>query len=133
MTPQQIFELIAASLTIIITILLVVGLKVYGNLPVSNIGPELNLLTYGFLWDTVLKAINGSYWLNFPKNIENIKPLILIGVILLNIVLMAINFKLAYKLEEGLLESHKPTNRFLVYFIGIVSLTIFLVLKVFVD
>ncbi len=132
MTPPQIFELAAASLTVIVTIILVIFLKVYGNLPVGNIGPELNLLTYGFLWDTVLKAVTGSYWKHFPQDIENLKPLVLIGVVLLNVVLMAINFKLAYRLEEGTIENRGLT-RFGVFFLGIVSLMIFLVLKVFID
>jgi hypothetical protein len=44
------------SLTVIITVEAVAGLRIYGNLPVGNIAPDLNLLTFGFLWDTVQAA-----------------------------------------------------------------------------
>jgi hypothetical protein len=56
MSSAHLIELIYAVLTVIITIVLIIGLKIYGNLPIENIGPELNILTYGFMWDTILSA-----------------------------------------------------------------------------
>lgn len=134
MVPNHFLELCYASLTVIITVLLVLGLKAYGNIPTDNIGPDLNLLTYGFLWDTVFQAIrSGNYWPQFPEDLKDYKIVLLMFIVIANTILMAVNFKLAYRTQVTYSFTDKQRLRFLTFFLGIVSLVIFLVLRVYLN
>ncbi len=95
-------ELFYASMTAVVTVLLVIGLRVFGKLPVSSFGPDFNLLTYGFLWDTTINAVKGNqYWDRFDPTVWPInKPTTLLVIAIFNLVLLAGNMKLANKVEE---------------------------------
>ncbi|MEP6669104.1 MAG: hypothetical protein ABJF10_08130 [Chthoniobacter sp.] len=118
-----------AILTVFVTVWLVVLVRVFGKLPVSLVGPDLNLLTYGFLWDTAMKALKEQpYWPSFEPLLLGInKPTTLFTIALLNFILLAANFKIAYRVEkmtDGVLKTWigKPS----VTTLGVFSLIVFL-------
>src|SRR5262245_57369627 len=97
--PQN---LIYAALTVVVTVVFVIVVRVFGNLPVSLVGPDLNLLTYGFLWETSTKALRGvEYWPRFAPLFWNInRPTTLFALAFLNLLLLGANLKLAYRVES---------------------------------
>jgi hypothetical protein len=129
--PQslQIQNLFYAMLTVFVTVVLVTLVRVFGKLPVSLVGPDLNLLTYGFLWDTGAKALRGvTYWPQFkPLIFEINKPTTLFVLALLNLLLLGANLKFAH-LVENTPKSARRTWLYspLVNALGVFSLILFL-------
>ena len=126
-------DLFYSMLTAIVTVVLVIGLRVFGNLPVGIFGPDLNLLTYGFLWDVGIKAMrNVEYWPRFdPTGWPLNKPTTLITISLINLILMGWNMKLADNVATRNRNGEKTwyTEGILKPFIiaiGITSLIVFL-------
>ena len=133
MTQHQLYELAVAILTAVATVLLIQFFRKFAKIPTDGIGLDLNLLTYGFLWDTVLNATEGKYWDKFPEGSKEFKPLLLIAIVFANLLLTLQNMRLTYEIE-GLSESiEKKKKKFRSYYMGIVSLIIFLILKVFLS
>ena len=126
--PQN---LIYAALTVVVTVVFVIVVRVFGNLPVSLVGPDLNLLTYGFLWETSAKALRGAeYWPRFEPLFWNInRPTTLFAIAFLNLILLGANLKLAYRVE-----SMKSTTQRkwlwkpIVNALGVLSLILFLLI-----
>ncbi len=127
------FEFFYSILTVVVTVLVVVLVKRFGNIPGSSIGTDLNTLTYGFLWDIVVKAIrNQEYWPNFNSEytFHINKPSILLLICLINTILMAWNFKISHQVST---QNTRITRWFLKPFslsLGIVSLFFFLFTRV---
>lgn len=95
-------DLVYAVLTVFITVVIILAIRRFGNLPVALFGVDLNLLTYGYLWDTAQKALRGtSYWprWNGPL-LEMNKPTVLFLICLLNLFLLAWNMKILDKIER---------------------------------
>ena len=129
-----------AFLSVIGTVILVTLVKVFGNLPTSMLalGTDLNLLTYGFLWDTSIKALRGQeFWSRFPQEDLSFlnKPTILVCIFIVNFLLMAFNLKLEYIVIERENSKHGKswvTNWVLkpgVLAVGLISLFAFLFLN----
>lgn len=132
-TEHNFIELCLTSLLVLLNIVLIIIIKAYGKIPIENTGLELNLLTYGFLWETILDAFYGDYWPNIPDGLAKYKPIILAVLTFFNFILTIVNFKIAHNVESGLISKRKWLYKSLSYFMGIVSLTIFFVLKIFLD
>jgi len=100
--PLQPANLFYGALTAFVSVVLVMLIRKFGKLPISLIGPDLNLLTYGFLWDTAVKALrNVEYWPRFQPLMWNInRPTTLLVIALLNFILLGFNMKLAHKVEN---------------------------------
>lgn len=117
-----------SGLTVIVTVLLIALLRAFGKLPLSLMGPDFNLLTYGFLWDTSLKALRGQdFWPRFTPIYEWMNAsVVLFMIVLLNLFFLGINLKLADVTErmEGKWKKNllmKP----LVLMLGVCSLIFF--------
>jgi hypothetical protein len=89
-------------LTVCVTVVLIIVIRKYGKLPVSSMGPDLNFLTYGFLWDTTVKGFKGeNYWPYFHPLIGHInKPTTLFIIAVFNLMILGSNMKLAFKTEN---------------------------------
>jgi hypothetical protein len=134
MTQDQMLNLGYAFATVLFTVVLIVLIKVFGNLKTGLIGPELNLLTYGFLWDTISGATRGeNYWPHITPELTAFKTLILIFIVFINTVLMAWNFKLADQVENINLytKSQKKWRKLWSTFFGVLSFIFFLTIKTF--
>ncbi|ETW93065.1 MAG: hypothetical protein ETSY1_40860 [Candidatus Entotheonella factor] len=120
-----------ALLTVFITVLCVIVIRVFGNLPISLLGPDLNLLTYGFLWDTSSKALRGvDYWPRFVPVIPNINAsTTLFVIVVFNLLLLGVNLKLAHHAPDFTDGQQKWLIRPLTNTIGILSLIIFLLIQ----
>ena len=95
-------DLVNAVITVFITVVVILAMRRFGNLPVALFGVDLNLLTYGYLWDTASKALRGTpYWprWNGPL-LEMNKPTVLLLICLLNFFLLAWNMKILHKIER---------------------------------
>ena len=128
-----------AFLSVIGTVILVTLVKVFGNLPTSilSLGTDLNLLTYGFLWDTSVKALRGQeFWSRFPQEDLSFlnKPTILVCIFIFNFLLMAFNLKLEHRVTERKKSNHEKSSSWVTYWVlkpgvlalGVFSLLIFL-------
>jgi hypothetical protein len=133
MTQEQILNLGYAFATVLFTVVLIVLLKVFGNLKTGLIGPELNLLTYGSLWDTIAGATRGqTYWKNITPELITYKALILIFIVFINTVLMAWNFKLADQVNGYQYStSQKRWRMFWSTFFGVLSFVFYITMKTF--
>lgn len=104
-------------------------------MPVGNVGCDLNILTFGFLWDVILKAIAGSYFEKLPTGLAPYKALVLASVIILNFFFVLINLRISASLDKrpaGL--SIRPFwLRFWAYFVGLLGVFIFVTLKIYAD
>ena len=90
-----------ALLSVFITVVVILLIRLYGKLPVTLFGVDLNLLSYGYLWETCLKAIRGhSYWPRLTSPSIN-KPLLLFVICLLNVLLLAWNMKILHNIETN--------------------------------
>jgi hypothetical protein len=99
MTGINLLNLIISLFTVFCTVVLVVLVKVFGNINcnISSIGTDFNLLTYGFLWDTSATALRGQeYWPRFPSDpsYSQFKPIVLLAIFIANFLFMALNLKL---------------------------------------
>lgn len=129
-------DLFYAGLSAFVTVGLIILMRMFGKLPLSLFGPDLNLLTYGFLWDTSIKAIRGiDYWPNFDPSVWPInKGTTLLVVALVNLILLAWNFKLSHKVAATYQKSGRSayTEWILKPFVialGMTSLILFLLLQ----
>lgn len=129
-------ELFYAALSAFVIVGLITLMRMFGNLPLSLFGPDLNLLTYGFLWDISIKAVRGiDYWPRFDPSVWPLnKGTTLLVIALLNVILLAWNLKLSRKVETIYEKSgrSKYTEWLLKPFVialGIVSLVLFLLLQ----
>jgi hypothetical membrane protein len=111
MTPQP-DNLFYAIITVVITVFFVQLIRKFGNVPSGLVGPELNLLAYGFLWDTTVKALRGvEYWPRFEQFVWSFgngtalhvnKGTTLFIMSFLNLVVMGANLKLSNYAEESI-------------------------------
>lgn len=107
-------ELIFSISTVFVTVILLIMVKTFGNIPISSvgIGTDLNLLTYGFLWDTCTKALRDQpFWprLSLEQSFFS-KQFVLLIVFTVNFMIMAGNFKLEHQIEKRLKEP-APSQR----------------------
>jgi hypothetical protein len=118
-----------AGLTVFVTVIFINIIRTFGKLPVSFVGPDLNLLTYGFLFDTTLKALRGTvYWPHFHSLLGEInRPTTLFVISLINLLALGFNMKLAHQAEK-MANSRVKTwaMKPLITAIGVFSLVIFL-------
>ena len=133
MSPEELKSLLIATLTIIGTVILIIVLKRLAKIPIGSIGLDCNLLTYGYLWDTIMDAMRGDYWTHFPKQYEQFKPIILACIIILNLILLLENMRLSHNLEIKKLQKHKYPYHLLNYILGFLSLGIFITFKTLCD
>jgi len=116
-------------LTVFVTVVFVIIVRRFGELPVSFVGPDLNLLTYGFLWDTAVKALRGDqYWPGFKPLAWNVnKGTTLFVIAAFNLIVLAANMKLADRVEAAKAgRLRKWVLRPLVFVLGVFSLIVFL-------
>jgi hypothetical protein len=104
---------------------------------IVDVGPELNLLTFGFLWDVIMKAmLKQCYFDRIWSPLIDHKPFVLAVIVLSNFVLMACNLKWTAQLDarRKFISSHAvQLRRIRVVFFGVLSLLIFLSIKTFWD
>ncbi len=134
MTDEQKLNLGFAFATVLVTVVLIILIKVFGKLKTGLIGPELNLLTYGALWDTISTAAKGQdYWIHISPDFTAFKSLFLILIALCNTILMAWNFKLANRIETEYFYKKSRKNWLKIWstFLGLIGLMNFLILKTF--
>lgn len=134
MTQEQMLNLGYAFAAVLFTVVLIVLIKVFGNLKTGLIGPELNLLTYGSLWDTISGAARGeNYWKHIAPDLTAFRALILIFVVFINTVIMAWNFKLSDQVENDHLytNSQKMWRKLWSTFFGVLSFVFFLTVKTY--
>lgn len=122
-------NLFYAVLTVLVTVAFVIVVRVFGKLPVSLVGPDLNLLTYGFLWDAAEKALRGAeYWPRFTPLAWNInRGTTLFVIAAFNFIALGANMKLAQRVEKA--KANFAINwllRPLVTALGVFSLLLFL-------
>jgi hypothetical protein len=90
-----------ALLTVFIAVVLLILIRLFGKLPVSLFGLDLNLLTYGYLWDTALKALrNQTYWPRLSDPSIN-KAVLLFVICLCNFIFLAWNMKILDSIEKN--------------------------------
>ena len=122
-------NLVYAVLTVLVTVVFVIFVRVFGKLPTSLVGPDLNLLTYGFLWDTTAKALRGvEYWPRFNPLLWRVnKATTLFAIAFVNLIVLGGNLKFAHsveKMEKGRLRTWVFCP--LVNAFGVFSLILFL-------
>lgn len=125
-------NLVYAVLTVFVTVGLVMVIRKFGKLQASFVGPDLNLLTYGFLWDTTAKALRGAeYWPRFEPLVLDINRATTLFVIaLLNLIVLGANMKLAHRAEQM---KPGPVKKWLlqplITALGVFSLVVFLLIQ----
>jgi hypothetical protein len=86
-------------LTVFLVVVFIGFLRVVAGVNKTPLGPELNLLTYGFLVDVVMKALRGQpYWEHYSRPWTlglQYKATFLFLIALLNFILMMWNIKVA--------------------------------------
>jgi hypothetical protein len=94
-------DLAYAIITVFISVIVILAIRRFGNLPVALFGVDLNLLTYGYLWDTTAKALKGAeYWPRWSGTLFQLnKATVLFVICLLNLFLLAWNMKILDKIE----------------------------------
>ena len=130
-------DFLYAIFAVIVTVLILFGVRWYGNIPNSSLCIDLNLLTYGFLWDVAIKAVRErEYWPRFDESLLDLnKGTTLLSIALLNFVFMACNFKLVNKINssknpDGKIPLHvRMTMLPFVFGFGFASLIIFLFIQ----
>ncbi|MBO0953269.1 hypothetical protein [Fibrella forsythiae] len=134
--PNLNFDGLASALaTVGVTVVLIVLVKKFGNVPRGSTGPELNLLTYGALWDIINTAMKGEeYWKNMEYTtpaLDPYKSYVLGGLTLLNFIFTAWNFKIAHRIETTSSLNTLPRIGLaaLSNILGIFSLVLYLVFK----
>lgn len=134
--------LLDSGLVIFFTVLFVYILKKFASISIEliSIGTDLNLFTFGFLFEIVLKAMKGEpFWLNYDsQTLSEILPksYLLLLIFTGNALVMMGNFRLESHIDDKTQanSTFRNTSRFkyflrpLVIFLGIVSLTIYLAL-----
>ena len=132
--------LIKSALIIFFTILLIYCLKIFANIKVNliSIGTDLNLFTFGFLFDIALRAMEGKeYWSNYSQILS--KNYLLLMIFTGNALIMMLNFKLEDHIATIVNSSNYSINlvnyfyKPCVIFLGILSLSIYLVLNLTFD
>jgi hypothetical protein len=95
-------DLVYAVITVFISVVVILAIRRFGNLPIALFGVDLNLLTYGYLWDTATKALRGtSYWPRWNGTLLQMnKPTVLLLICLLNLFLLAWNMKILDNIER---------------------------------
>jgi hypothetical protein len=134
MTTEQILNFGFAFATVLVTVIIIILYKVSGKLKTGFIGPELNLLTYGSLWDTVsIAARHQPYWIHINAELLPFKILLLILISIANTVIMAWNFKLANRIETEYFQknSQKVWLKIWSIFWGLIGIMTFFILKTF--
>lgn len=127
---------IKSTLIIFFTVILIYILKLFANIKVEliSVSTDLNLFTFGFLFDIALKAMNNEpYWINYSGLLS--KNYLLLLIFTGNALVMMLNFKLEDYLKKVINDPnhsnslidyfHKP----IILFLGIVSFTVYLVLN----
>jgi len=114
-------------LTVFLIVLFISILRVFASINRTALGPELNLLTYGFLVDVVIKALRGQpYWMHYARPWEwgtRFKPTVLFLIALLNLILMLWNMKVAEpKVVAGVLEKPSKARSAFSALLGLLSL-----------
>ncbi|BDT67609.1 hypothetical protein os1_17860 [Comamonadaceae bacterium OS-1] len=99
-------------LTVFLVVMFIGILRAFAGINKTALGPELNLLTYGFLVDVAMKAIrNKPYWPRYSTPWDwdvQYKPTVLFLIALMNFILMIWNIKVAEpRVVSGTLE--KPS------------------------
>ncbi len=132
-------ELFFSMLTVCVTVILIYFVKIFGNIQVSilTMGTDFNLLTYGFLWDTCIKAFRGQeYWNRFSVGSTFLnKSVIFFLIFLVNFLIMVLNFKLESIVNERIANNTNPvwvTQGILkpaILTLGVCSLILFLLLN----
>jgi hypothetical protein len=120
-----------AVITVVISVVVILAMRRFGNLPIALFGVDLNLLTYGYLWDTAGKALKGAeYWPRWNRALLELnKPTVLFLICLMNLFLLAWNMKLLDKIERSINTNVLYTNLALKPFsiaLGLTSLVAFL-------
>ncbi|MEL6437819.1 MAG: hypothetical protein AAFQ80_00990 [Cyanobacteria bacterium J06621_8] len=90
-------KLILSIIIVVFTVPLIHIIRKIANInaPLTAIGTDLNLFTYGFLADLALKGLNGeSFWEKYPPELVVNKNMALFLIITGNTLIMMINFKL---------------------------------------
>lgn len=133
LTATQIYNLVYAFSTVLLAVFFIFLIKKSYKLPTGSIGPELNLLTYGYLIDIGLAAIKSEpYWEHIPNFLVPIKGLLVLFIGIINLGLLVHNFKLANLIETGgLTNSKKKCTKRVSIFWGVLSVFIFLTFKMF--
>ena len=134
--PEEFFY---SFLTVFITVILITIVKVFGGISINGtaIGTDLNLVTYGFIWDICTKALRGhDFWPRFSVNLTFLnKPVILLLIFVGNFLIMALNLKLEDIVNQRQNTGVQPawvTQMLLkpsVIALGVFSLIIFLLLN----
>jgi hypothetical protein len=127
-------EFFYSILTVFVTVILLIVVKEFGNIPTSplSVGTNLNVLTYGFLWDTSIKALRGQdFWTRFPLNsVFFTKPVILFLIFVVNFLIMAWNLKLEHMFNERIKDKKSQNGlKVTIIALGCFSLIIFLILN----
>ena len=129
--------LAAGVLTVAVTIGLVLVVKHVAKIKNGNIGPELNLLTFGFLWDTIAMAMSQkNYWHRMPPALATGKAIVLGFLVVINFALMMVTIADADKLEKhrnSLSLTEVKRLRLKTTSFGVLSLSFFLLIKTFWD
>jgi hypothetical protein len=119
---------------IIAAIGLIILIKKFGKVPIGHVGPDMNLLTYGFLWDTIFAALQGEhYFSRIEPAFNGERGLILAAIAIGNLILLAWNFQVVQEIESARKINQRAKlggKRFLSLFLGLMSLFAFLVIKV---
>lgn len=140
-------EFFYSFLTVFITVILITTVKVWGGISINGtaIGTDLNLATYGFIWDICTKALRGQdFWPRFSVSLTFLnKPVILLLIFVGNFLIMALNLKLEDIVNQRQNISVQPEQNIrvqpkwvtqmllkpLVIALGVFSLIIFLLLN----
>lgn len=122
-------DLFYAGLAVFFSVFAVALIRYFGNLPVGRVGTDLNLLTYGFLWDTALKALRPlEYWPRFQQDLWPInKGTTLLVIATCNLILMGFNMKLADRIDIRKAKAKATltfTERIGLFGLQVVSLTL---------
>ena len=117
-------HLAMSLLTVGVTVFLIHFVRKFGNIPTGFMGPDLNLLSFGFLWDTIVKSVlDGNYWPGFPEADTALLPkaVTLAIVVFFNIVLLLGNFKLAAQVPSWENVALRALGKSFITFLGILS------------
>lgn len=112
-TKISIEGLFYAGLTVFVTVFLIIMIKAFGRIEtdITGLGTDFNLLTYGFLWDIAVGGFRGeSFWSNYSlSNTFLTKELVLSLIIILNTLIMGLNFRLESKVNQCINDNNNAT------------------------
>ncbi|MFT3934820.1 MAG: hypothetical protein QM726_14440 [Chitinophagaceae bacterium] len=130
LTHSQIIELIWAVTTIGIAVGVIYFIKWLADYEAGPVGLELNLLTYGYLADTIIKAAEeGKYWHLYSSNLIP-KNLLLTIIVIGNFVMLGINIKYEIKIRAITARWPRLFMKFKMQLLGLISAALFLTCKV---